>query len=201
MKLLFCHSSCYSECSVSEQQISDKQLGNGEFIYNFRDSGDSIFCPAQQPLPFAAATLHHISTKLLCPLSRHGTEIHPILCWDTVWLDWLLSVRTRVARAADYFTCLSLHILELHNLCFQCRDKNCPLWECIKILYEVIPYLMVPLILLTILVSSAVVASPELTSANGQWCQMPFPECNSQFKVHVIRHNLDCFSPACITLH
>lgn len=71
---LFCHSSCYSECSVLEQQISDQQFGNGEFIYTFRDSG-----ALQQQHPSTA----HLQKDCVL-LSRHGTEIHSTLCWYTI---------------------------------------------------------------------------------------------------------------------
>lgn len=90
MKLLFCHSSCYSECSVSEQQISDQQFGNREVFYTFRESGGFIFSPS------AAAPLHHTSSKGLCPSVQawHRNPSHNLLRL----LDWLPSVRTGVAQ-------------------------------------------------------------------------------------------------------
>lgn len=86
---LFCHYSCYSECSVLEQQISAQQFGNGEFIYTFRDSGGFIFSPS------AAAPLHHISSKGPCPSVQawHRNPSHSLLRCHMTWLTALCKNR------------------------------------------------------------------------------------------------------------
>lgn len=131
---LFCHSSRYSESSVSEQQISDQQFRNWEFIYTSRGSGGFIF------RPLAAAPLHQTTSKGPCPSvpAWHRNPSHSLLRCHMTWLTALC----KNWGSPGLLTTLLASLCTFSNsvICFRCRDKSCSLWECIKVLYKVTPH-------------------------------------------------------------